>query len=393
MRIGSVLIQNLAVQLALADDPSLHGRPVVIGGLPFEAKPVYDASPQVIACGVKVGMPLREAYALCPTAKFLPSAQARYEHIFEQVAGVLERFSPVVDVEKLGCAYIDITGVQDEANLCQDMFRNICAETGLRACLGVSGGKFFSYVAAFTSKPGNPVILSPGQENDFVASFSAGFLACSDESKERLYLLGIRFIGELTQFSRAALVAQFGGDGTLMHDLARGIDRCPLIPRAKPEMIANSVTLDYPAVSYVEILQVCEVMLRRLLDRAKEQGKLCREVCLRLGSASGMLQERKLSLREPTTSIRLILSRLQTWLETVRLSSGVEEVGLSLSLTGEQVRKLSLWLDKQRAEEGLVKAAQELKLRFGYQPIKKSRAVNPEPILPERRFTLNDALE
>jgi len=331
MRIACILIHNLAVQSALAGDRSLHGQPLVIGGLPFEAKPVYDASPEAMACGVGVGMPLREAYAFCAGAKFLPLEEARYEQVFEQVVDVLEKFSPVIDIEKLGCAYIDISGVRDETNLCQDVFKNISADTGLSACLGVSSGKFFSHIAAFTSKPEVPIILSPGQEKDFVAPFSVDFFPCSSESKERLYLLGIRFIGELPRFSKEALIAQFGSDGPLMHDLAHGIDGSPLVGRPKREAVADSIRLDSPAVSFIEILQACEVMLGRLFARVNGQGKLCREVALRLGFVSGVSEEWRLVLKEPTTSSRLILSRLQTWLETIRLPSQVVEVGLSLS--------------------------------------------------------------
>ncbi len=237
-----------------------------------------------------------------------------------------------------------------------------------------------------------PVIVSPGQEEDFVARFPVDLLPCSDESKERLHLLGIRFIGELTKLSKEALVAQFGSDGSVMHDFAHGIDRSPVTPRVKPKAVAESMRLDSPAVSFTEILQVCEVMLGRLLNRVS-QGKLCREVSLELGFASGKSEERRLVLKEPTTSSRLILSRLQTWLETAKLPSPVIEVGLSLSLTREHGKKLSLWPEKHKTSQELVRTAEELKLRFGYQPIKKSRAVNPEPILPERRFTLTDVLE
>jgi nucleotidyltransferase/DNA polymerase involved in DNA repair len=365
----------------------------VIGGLPFEEKPVYDASPEAIAYGVKAGMPLHEAYALCPTAKFLSTKHEQYKQIFEEVADVLERFSPVVDIEKPGCAYFDISGVQDEMNLCQNVLRDLSADTGLSACLGVSSGRFFSRIAAFTSKPEMPVIVSPGQEKYFVAPFSIDLLQSSNESKKRLHFLGIRFIGDLTHFPREALVAQFGSDGSLMHDLAHGIDRSPLVPRAKPEVAAHSIRLSSPAVSLIEILRACEIILVRLFSGVKRQGKVCREVTLTLVFTSGMWEKRKLALKEPTSSSRLIVSRLQTWLESIRLPSPVIEVGLSLSLTREQGKKLSLWPDNGRSQEGLIKAARELKLRFGHQPIKKARRVRPKPILPEREFILTDVLE
>jgi len=62
-------------------------------------------------------------------------------------------------------------------------------------------------------------------------------------------------------------------------------------------------------------------------------------------------------------------------------------------LTKEQAKKLLFWPEKHKRSKELLRAVMELKLRFGYQPIKKSRVVNPQPILPERRFTLTDVLE
>ena len=386
------MTHSLAVQITLTGDPSLRGQPLIIGGYPFEPRPVYDASPEAMACGVKSGMPLRQAYALCPEAKFLPAEESRYEQAFERVANVLENFSPVVDVEALGCAYIDINGACSEADLCRDISRNISDETGLSACLGVSSGKFFSRIAAFTSKSEMPVIVGTGREKEFVAPFSVDLLPCSEESKRRLRLLGIRFIGELDSFPKEALVAQFGSDGSLIYDLAHGIDRSPLIPRAKHEVIAETITLEHPAVSVVEILRACEIMLNKC-PPANGQGRLCHKVALKLSLAAGGSEERRLAFKEPTSSSRLILSRLQTWLETVRFPSPVVGLTLSLSLTGERGKRLSLWPDRRRAEDWLERLAREMKQRFGYQPIKRLQPVAPQPILPERRFILTDVLE
>lgn len=393
MRVACILIHNLPVQVAIASDHNLRGQPLVIGGLPFEGKTVLDASPEAMACGIMPGMPLHEAYAVCPEARFLSSDDKRYDEAFETVATVLERFSPVVALECLGCAYIDIAGVENEEKLSRDILASISGDTGLIACLGVSGGKFFSRLAAFTTKPDFPVIIPQGQEKDFIAPFSVEFLPGTDKVKEQFGLLGIRFIGDLARYSREALVAQFGIDGVVMHELTHGIDRFPLVPKAKPEAVADSAELDYPAASFVEILHTCEVMLSRLLGSVNAKGKLCREVLIRLSYSSGKSEERRLPLKEPTSSCAAVLMRIQTWLETVRLPALAVGVHLSLSLTREQGRKLSLWPEQKRFKEELNRAADELKIRFGYQPIKKAEVVTPEPILPERRFRLTEMLE
>ncbi len=387
------MVPSFAVQVALAASPALRGQPLVIGGQPFESKTVYDASPEATACGVKVGMPLREAYAFCPGAKFVPAEEWRYRQVFEGIADILERSSPAVDVERPGCACLDIGAVRDEAGLCREIVRQIYGETGLSACLGVSSGKFFARIAALTAPPEAPVIVSPGQQREFVAPFSIDLLPCVRESIERLRLLGIRFIGELALFSREALVTQFGCDGALMHDLACGIDRSMLVPRQKPELLTESVSLDSPAVSTAEILHSCEAVLQRLLPKIRQRGRLCREVTVRLDFAPGTSQERSLPLKEPAASTGPVLSRLRTWLETARFPSGVTEIVLTLSLTGEQGKKLSLWPDGKMTDEGMSGAVEKLKLRFGYQPIKRLKEVSPRPVLPEKRFTLTDVTE
>ena len=224
MRIACILVHNLPVQVALRSNPNLQGRPLVIGGLPFETKPVYDASPEAMACGIKPGIPLRQAYALCAEATFLPLEEKRCEETFEKTVDVLENFSPAIDVEGLGCTYIDATGVSNEQELAGDIVASISAETGLSSSSGVGSGKFLSRVAALTSRPGIPIVVLQGEEKDFVTPFSIDLLPCSDEARERLYLFGIRFIGQLSRFSCEALVAQFGSDGASLYEFSRGID-------------------------------------------------------------------------------------------------------------------------------------------------------------------------
>ena len=176
MRIACNLVHNLPAQVAVASDHNLRGQPLVIGGLPFEGKTVLDASPEAIACGIRTGMPLHEAHAICPEARFLPPDGKIYDEAFEKAATLLERFSPVVGVECLGCAYVDVAGVQSEEKLGREILASISADTGLTACLGISGGKFFSHTAAFTTRPDSPVIMPQGQEKDFIAPFSVELL-------------------------------------------------------------------------------------------------------------------------------------------------------------------------------------------------------------------------
>ena len=70
MGVACVHIANLALQVALIENPHLDEQPVVIGGSPFDDGSVFDVSPEAMAYGIKIGMTLRKAYSLCPGPSF-----------------------------------------------------------------------------------------------------------------------------------------------------------------------------------------------------------------------------------------------------------------------------------------------------------------------------------
>lgn len=388
MRIACVLVHNFAVQIAVINDPQLRGQ-LIIGGSPFEAKPVYDASPEAIACGVKQGMPLRQAYALCPEARFLPSERKRYDEAFERVVTILDRFSPLVEVEGLGYAYLDISGVHGEYNLACEIRDSILSQTKLNARLGISSSKFLSRTGAFVAKTEAPVIIPQGKEREFIAPFSIDFLPCSMQTKKRLHLLGIHIMRQLSWFSLHTLEAQFGSDGAIAYKLANGIDNTPLVPGKKLELITNSADFDPPLVTSQEIIQASQLILDRLLIEVKDKDKVCHKVKLQFRFPSGSFQEKKLSLKQGTNSKMIIMTRLTDWLESISLPEPATEMELSLEIGSERGQKLYL-LPQQGRREKLSRLAKLLKVRFGYQPLKGAVVRDPDALLPERRFKFID---
>ncbi len=228
MGVACVHIANLALQVALIENPPLDEQPVVIGGSPFDDGSVFDVSPEAMAYGIKIGMTLRKAYSLCPRAVFLPRNEILCKGLFEKVLEKLDDFSPAVEIEAINCAYLDITGVKNEQETALNILGGI---DSLAASLGLSSGKFFARVAAVSAKMGAPVIINRGGEKNFIAPFPVGVLPFPPEKKDRLHLLGIRRVGQLTDFPLDDLVAQFGADGKRMHELARGHDGSLLVPR------------------------------------------------------------------------------------------------------------------------------------------------------------------
>src|ERR1700690_4007121 len=93
-------------------DPTLKGKPVVVGGRPNERGVVSAASYAARKFGVHSAMPLRTAYKACPQAIFVDGHPERYREYSEKVFEVLNSFSPRVEMPSIDEAYLEMTGTE-----------------------------------------------------------------------------------------------------------------------------------------------------------------------------------------------------------------------------------------------------------------------------------------
>src|SRR5437762_9618892 len=93
-------------------DPSLEGKPVVVGGQPGSRGVVTAASYEVRRLGVKSGMSLVEAGKLAPDAIYLPTRHEIYGTYAERVREIARRFAPTVLVASIDEMFLDFSGCE-----------------------------------------------------------------------------------------------------------------------------------------------------------------------------------------------------------------------------------------------------------------------------------------
>src|ERR1700748_3214434 len=91
-------------------DPTLEGKPVVVGGRPGSRGVVTAASYEVRRLGVKSGLSLIEAGRLAPDAIYLPTRGDTYSTYAERVREIARRFSPIVLVASIDEMFLDLSG-------------------------------------------------------------------------------------------------------------------------------------------------------------------------------------------------------------------------------------------------------------------------------------------
>jgi DNA polymerase-4 len=210
-------------------DPSLKGKPVVVGGRPNERGVVSAASYAARKFGVHSAMPLRTAYKLCPQAIFVDGHRERYIEYSHKVYEVLQRFSPRVDMASIDEAYLDLTGTErlhgTPLQAAHKLHHAVRESTGLNCSIGIAASRMVAKVASDQAKPNGILWIVPGQEASFLAPLDVRKIpGVGKVTETHLHACGIRKVGDLARLDQAFLEQRFGKWGLALAGKAQGMD-------------------------------------------------------------------------------------------------------------------------------------------------------------------------
>lgn len=210
-------------------DPSLKGKPVVVGGQRHERGVVAAASYAARKFGVHSAMPLRTAAKLCPSAVFVDGHPDRYRECSGKVHTVLQSFTPQVEMVSIDEAYLDMTGTErlhGPALVAADkLHQQMKAETRLNCSIGIGTSRLIAKVCSGKAKPHGLLYIVPGQEAKFLAPLPVRDIpGVGKATEQRLREVGILTVRDVTRFDDRFLEQHLGKWGLALAGKARGED-------------------------------------------------------------------------------------------------------------------------------------------------------------------------
>src|SRR4051812_30023238 len=210
-------------------DPTLKGKPVVVGGRPNERGVVSAASYAARKFGVHSAMPLRTAYKLCPQAIFVDGHPDRYRDCSRQVKEVLRSFSPLVEMASIDEAYLDMTGTERlhgpplrAADLLHERMKT---ETRLNCSVGIAASRLVAKISSDQAKPNGVLWVMPGRQAEFLAPLDVRKVpGVGKVTEKNLHAYGIRKVGDLAKLDDGFLEERFGKWGMALAGKSRGFD-------------------------------------------------------------------------------------------------------------------------------------------------------------------------
>jgi DNA polymerase IV len=375
------------------DDPSLRGKPVIVGGLGNRGV-VSAASYEARTYGVHSAMPMARARRACPHATFLAPRFARYSECSEAVMAILLSASPLVEQLSVDEAFVDVAGSRrlfgSALEIAERLRARIHGEIGLTASVGVASTKFLAKLASELAKPDGLLVVPPGTERDFLAPLPVSRLwGVGPATLRRLDRMGLRTIGDVAEVPEDVLTAALGSSlGQHLRALARNDDERAVVP----ERAAKSIGAEETFAVDLRTRADCERELLRLSDRVCTRLRRAqlgaRTITLKVRFANFETKTRARTLSEATDISAVVLDTARELLEQFEPARGIRLLGISLSQLGEPPETQGVLAvdagdsterERRQRRADIERAVDDVRERFG------SGSVRPAVLVEGRR--------
>ncbi len=268
------------------DEPSLRGRPVLIG---------HDGPRGVVATanyearkfGCHSAQPMVVARRRCPQAVVLPVRGRHYGGVSRQMFAILDEFSPVVEPLSIDEAFLNLTGTErllgDAVGVARRLKDRIHSELQLMASIGLAPNKFLAKLASDLEKPDGLTVITVNDIDRVLPPLPVTRIwGIGRVTAKGLNDAGIHTIGDLRARPMDWLQAKFGKDAQRYWNLCRGIDHRPVVADREAKSIGHEQTFAADIEEREEVRRFLLGHVEQVARRLRKHGLSAKRVSLKI---------------------------------------------------------------------------------------------------------------
>ncbi len=316
------------------DDPSLAGRPVIVGGLGPRGV-VAAASYEARRFGVHSAVPMARARRACPEGVFVAPRFDRYSSMSKQFMAILRSFTPLVEPLALDEAFLDVEGVRrihgEPETIGAEIRQRVRNEVGLAVSVGAGSTKLIAKLASDLAKPDGLRVVAPGTELAFLHPLPVERLfGVGPATRKRLDGLSIQTIGDLAARGERELTRAVGDNAAhRLLDLAWNRDDRAVEPERERKSVGHEETFDRDLHDRAALERELDRMALEVGSRLRAAGVAARTVQLKVRFAGFRTITRSRTLPQPTDVGHQVRAVARELLDAVDLERGVRLLGIS----------------------------------------------------------------
>ncbi len=386
-------LNSFFASVELLDHPELRHLPVAVCGDPEGRHGIILAKNEPAKeFGVRTAETIWQAKRKCPELVLLPSHHDRYREFSRRVNAIYEEYTDLVEPFGIDESWLDVTGTLHlfggDAQALADRIRaRVRTELGLTVSVGVSFNKVFAKLGSDYKKPDATTVIGREDVERMVFPLPVtDLLFVGRAAAQELERFGVRTIGQLAAFDRAALGRLLGQHGLQMHDYANGRENSPVRPAGEyvpPKSVGNGFTFPEDLVGWEQVRSGVSMLADSVAARLRHHGLKCAAVQVNLRSPDFYDISRRQRLERPSFVAReLVDCAMEIITANWRRDAPIRAItvtAIHLLPEGEQGEQLDLFCDDglSRRRENLGHALDDIRDRFG------SRAIGPASAVGE----------
>ena len=356
-------------------DPSLRGKPVIVGAKPSDGRGVVAAcSYEAREYGLHSAMPIKQAYQLCPHGIYLHGTHGEYTKYSEAVKNILERYAPQIEQASIDEFYMDFTGTEKIYGslymFAKKLQKKILYELALPCSIGIGSNKTIAKICSDYKKPMGVTYILPGMEKEFLAPLPVEVLpGVGKVTLQSLNSKGFYTIGDIANSSQDYFSLAYGKVGIDLWKRANGEGESYISPKHKRKSISKEKTFGKDVMNKTKVEETLFSLTAKVCQMLRDKNLQTSTVSIKLRYSDFITVTRSKTIT-PTDDDKIIFDTAVNLLRkayTRRVSTRL--IGIHLTNFSEYNEQEILFDDENIVRKKMLRAITKIRDKFGYSAI------------------------
>jgi DNA polymerase-4 len=356
-------------------DPSLEGKPVIVGANPEYGRGVVAAcSYEAREYGLHSAMPIRQAYRLCPNGIYLHGHHGEYSRFSNAVEYLLEQYAPMIEQASIDEFYLDFTGCRHIYGslfaFAAKLQKEIWDKLSLPCSIGIASNKTVAKIASDCMKPKGITYVLPGMEKDFLAPMPVETIpGVGKVTLQSLHSKGFYTIGDVAKVSEDYFAAAFGKYGIDLWRKAKGAGKEYLTPPQKRKSISKERTYGEDVVDKKIIAATLFDLTGKVCQLLRDKNWQTSTVSIKLRYSDFVTITRAKTIKPTDDDKTIYNTAFKLFDNAYTRRVAVRLIGIHLTKFNEYSEQEILFEEKDTIRKRMLRAVTKIRDKFGYSVI------------------------
>lgn len=352
-------------------DPSLEGKPVIVGGSPKGRGVVAACSYEARKFGLHSAMPIRTAYQLCPDGIYIKGHYEEYVSFSKAVKNILKRYAPVIEQASIDEFYMDFTGCRkiygSPIMFAAHLHKEILRETSLPCSIGIAGNKNVAKIASDFRKPKGVTCVLPGCEKEFLADLAIERMpGIGKVTARELNLRGFYFIKDIAAMPKEYFSIKYGKYGSDLWRKANGEGTKYLTVEHEQKQISKETTFKEDITGKDQIKKILFDLTGKVVQNLRDHGWNAATINIKLRYSDFKTLTRSRTIK-PSSDDKIIFSTAWELMDkAITRRIAIRLVGIGVSNFSPFSEQEELFEDESNKRKKLFQAVDFLRHKYDY---------------------------